>query len=68
MANGAEQLLTLIRELEFSIAGADAAVGEVHGVPASLTLLADDPPAVMFAFRVGYDAAGGASRGSPVRW
>jgi hypothetical protein len=52
MANGAEQLLTLIRELQFSVAGPDSAVGEVRGVPASLTLLGDDPPAVMFGFRV----------------
>jgi hypothetical protein len=57
MANGAEQLLTLIRELEFSVAGPDSAVGEVQGLPTSLTLLGDDPPAVIFGFRVRPDAS-----------
>lgn len=65
MANGAEQLLTLIDELEFSVAGPDSAVGEVRGVPTSLTLLGDNPPAVMFGFRVRQDA-GGAERFMPL--
>lgn len=55
MSNGVEQILTLIREHDFQADEEGAAWGEVGGIPASLALLDQDPPAVMLGFRVPRD-------------
>lgn len=46
----------LVEELTFAVAGPQTAVGEVQGVPTSLTILSSDPPGVMIQMRYAPDA------------
>jgi hypothetical protein len=45
----------LVNSLGFTAADEHTAIAELHGVPATLTVLGTDPPAVLFGFRVNPD-------------
>lgn len=57
MPDQADLLLGLVFNLGFTRVDPTTAIGEPHGVPTTLTVLGNDPPAVMFAFRVNPDGS-----------
>lgn len=52
MTGAADDILRLIAELGFVVAGQDIALGQPAGIPTTMTVLGDSPLAVMFRFRV----------------
>jgi hypothetical protein len=52
MANSVHEIEALVAELEFVVVDEDTALGELHGIPTSMTVLSADPLALMFQFKV----------------
>jgi hypothetical protein len=53
--DASDPLIGLVNTLGFAGVDNNTAIGELHGVPTTLTVLGNDPPAAMFAFRVNPD-------------
>jgi hypothetical protein len=55
MSTGVGQFDALLDELHFVVVDQDTVMGDVQGIPTTLTLLSADPPAIMFQFHVNPD-------------